>query len=98
MKKEPWLSNIAWGKFAGFLTFVVLILNQLNTAPVPASWHPWLMFAGALLATVAGFIINPKTKGWVPDVIEVTEQAPDPKAQRAAQLRAELAALEGAAS
>jgi hypothetical protein len=74
---EPWLTNIAWGKFAAFLGFVGLILNQLRTAPVPASWQPWLAFAGALIAAITGFILNPKTKKWERDGVMVADTAPE---------------------
>lgn len=69
--KEQWFSNIAWGKLAGSLAFTALILNQLNTAPVPAQWHPWLMFTGELVAAIGNFILNPKTKEWVADPVTV---------------------------
>lgn len=75
---EPWLSNIAWSKLLTFLAIVALFLNQLNTAPVPGSWHPWLMWGGSFLSALIGFILNPKDKPWIETPTEEETPAPAP--------------------
>ena len=96
---EPWLTDIAWGKLAAFLTFAALLLNQLNMAPIPDAWKPWIVWGGVLATNLTAFILNPKTKAWMPTAEDVPPPPPalTPKQLEIQRRRNELAALEESA-
>ncbi len=67
--------RVRWSNLATALVIVGLILDKLRTAPIPATWRPWVELAAGLVGPVVTFFMQPERQG--EEEAETEEEAPE---------------------